>query len=61
MPLLNFGINVIRNQDTAVPCPYDESDVGKRHCRVLYIILATPELISYRPISNVGCCLVDRD
>ncbi len=41
-----IGINITRNQDTAVPCPYKSSGVGTRHCRVLYIIPAQPELIS---------------
>ncbi len=30
-----IGINITRNQDTAVPFPYNSAGVGKRHCRVL--------------------------
>ncbi|MEG3994403.1 hypothetical protein, partial [Microcoleus sp. SVA1B1] len=38
----SIGINITRNQDTAVPFPYNNSGVGKRHCRFLYVIPAQP-------------------
>ncbi|MEG4577305.1 hypothetical protein QUA56_32230 [Microcoleus sp. N3A4] len=40
-----IGINITRNQETALPFPYARLIVGKRHCRFLYIIPAQPELI----------------
>ncbi|MEG3877612.1 hypothetical protein QT972_09545, partial [Microcoleus sp. herbarium7] len=40
-----LGINITRNQDKAAPRPYNKSGVGKRHCRILYIIPVQPELI----------------
>jgi hypothetical protein len=33
------------HEETAVPFPYRDPMVGKRQCRLLYIIPAQPELI----------------
>ncbi len=46
LPLIEVGTRHLE-EETAMPSPYARLIVGKRHCRVLYLIPAQPELRSF--------------